>query len=418
MRLRVLLVTVVALAGSVLFISCSDYGIVATTPNLSSSLSIISPSSAVAGGPSFTLTATGAGFVSTSVVEWNGVNLSTTFVSSFQLTAQVPAANISSVGTAPIMVLTPPPNGGNSNVLVFTVVPSGNPVPALSSISPASAVAGGAAFTLTLNGSNFVSSSVVQWNANNRTTAFVNSSQLTAQIPASDIAAAGTARVSVFNPAPGGGSSNTLTFTITAMLAAPAGPADVAAPALSPDGRWAAYVWQAPNAASAALDEIFLRDTCAGAPLGCAPSVTRISVAMDGGAPDGPSFSPSVSADGRFVAFVSLADNLVPGDTSGVADVFLRDTCRGAPAGCAPTTSRVSIANDFAEANAPSASPAISADGRFVVFESQATNLVAGGSAAAPRVFLRDTCFAAPEGCLPSTTRLAAPLPRPPSSSF
>src|SRR5262249_30970819 len=67
-----------------------------------------------------------------------------------------------------------------------------NPTPTITTISPTSAVAGGAAFTLTVNGAYFVANSVVRWNGTDRPTAFVSSNQVTAQIPASDIAATGT----------------------------------------------------------------------------------------------------------------------------------------------------------------------------------------------------------------------------------
>jgi hypothetical protein len=90
-----------------------------------------------------------------------------------------------------------------------------NPVPNLTSISPAGATAGGAAFTLTVNGSSFVSSSVVRWNGANRATTFASASRLTASIPASDFAGAGSVSVTVFNPSPGGGLSNSRPFTIT-----------------------------------------------------------------------------------------------------------------------------------------------------------------------------------------------------------
>jgi hypothetical protein len=90
-----------------------------------------------------------------------------------------------------------------------------NPVPVSTSLNPTSATAGGAAFTLTVNGSNFINGSVVRWNGANRTTTFVSATQLTAAITAADIATAGTAQVTVFNPAPGGGTSNAQTFTIT-----------------------------------------------------------------------------------------------------------------------------------------------------------------------------------------------------------
>ena len=68
---------------------------------------------------------------------------------------------------------------------------------------------------MTVNGSDFVATSVVRWNGANRTTTFGSATQLTATIPATDIAAAGTAQVTVFNPAPGGGISSAQTFTIS-----------------------------------------------------------------------------------------------------------------------------------------------------------------------------------------------------------
>jgi hypothetical protein len=89
-----------------------------------------------------------------------------------------------------------------------------SPVPAFTSLAPMSATAGGAAFTLTATGTDFVAASVVRWNGADRATTFVSGTQLQAAIPASDIAVAGTAQVTVFNPAPGGGISNPLTFTI------------------------------------------------------------------------------------------------------------------------------------------------------------------------------------------------------------
>ena len=95
-----------------------------------------------------------------------------------------------------------------------TPPPSPNPAPAISSLSPASAAAGGAAFTLTVNGSGFDSASVVRWNDSSRATTFVSSTQLTASIPAGDIATGGTATVTVFNPAPGGGSSGGQNFSV------------------------------------------------------------------------------------------------------------------------------------------------------------------------------------------------------------
>jgi YVTN family beta-propeller protein len=183
-----------------------------TSSNPVPTLGSSSPTSAIAGGPAFTLTITGTNFVNGTVVEWNGVALVTTIVSGTQLTAVVPAGDIATAGTASVTIFTPAPGGGTSSALSFTI---NNPLPTSTLISPTSAAAGGPAFTLTITGTNFVGGSVVQWNGVALTTAFVSATQLTAAVPASDIATAGTASVTVFNSTPGGGNSGGLTFTIT-----------------------------------------------------------------------------------------------------------------------------------------------------------------------------------------------------------
>ncbi len=93
-----------------------------------------------------------------------------------------------------------------------------------------------------------------------------------------------------------------------------------------------------------------------------------ISMGYDGSLADGASTEPDVSGDGRYVAFTSEATNLVPGDTNGVADVFVFDRVTR-------KTLRVSVTSDGEQANGASRHPSISADGRYVAFESDATNL-------------------------------------------
>ena len=171
----------------------------------------LSPTSANAGGVAFTLTVNGTGFVSTSVVKFNGGAKTTTFVSTTQLTATITAADIATAGTATVTVTNPGP-GGTSNAASFTI---NNGVPTISSLSPSSAVAGSAAFTLTVNGAGFVSGATVNFNGATRATTFVSSTQITAAILASDIAIAGTANVSVTNPAPTSGPSGVQVFTIS-----------------------------------------------------------------------------------------------------------------------------------------------------------------------------------------------------------
>jgi hypothetical protein len=95
-----------------------------------------------------------------------------------------------------------------------TVTPPPNPVPVLTFLSPNSVTAGAASVSLTVNGSGLLGSSVVRWNGVNRFTTYVSPTQLIASIPASDVAAAGSAQVTVFSPSPGGGTSTALTFAI------------------------------------------------------------------------------------------------------------------------------------------------------------------------------------------------------------
>ncbi len=109
----------------------------------------------------------------------------------------------------------------------------------------------------------------------------------------------------------------------------------------------------------------------------------RISVATDGGQANDLSGWVAISGDGRHVAFQSLATTLVPADTNGVWDVFVRDRATG-------FTERVSVATGGAEGNGVSRHPAISADGRYVAFESEAPNLVADDTNDAQDVFLHD----------------------------
>ncbi|MCL5256307.1 MAG: Ig-like domain-containing protein [Chloroflexi bacterium] len=109
-------------------------------------------------------------------------------------------------------VFTNSQGSATSNAATLTV---NNPAPVLSTIDPATAQAGDGGFTLTVTGSGFLSGSVVRWNGADLTTTFVNSTQLTASVPAANIASAGTAEITVFNPTPGGGSSALLGFFVT-----------------------------------------------------------------------------------------------------------------------------------------------------------------------------------------------------------
>ncbi len=182
-----------------------------TVNNPLPNLSALFPASATVGGPNFILEVQGSNFVSGSVVKWKTVARATTFVSGTLLRAAIPASDLATGGTAAVTVFSPTPGGGTTAGVPFSI---NNPVPAVSSISPTSATALGSVFTLTVNGSGFATGASVQWNGVGKTTTYVSPTQLTAAIPAADIATGGMVKVGVVNVAPGGGNSTTQDFTI------------------------------------------------------------------------------------------------------------------------------------------------------------------------------------------------------------
>ncbi len=189
------------------------------TPNPVPSISFLSPDFIMVGSSSFTFEVPVTGLVTgESVVQWNGTPLSATpVVGTNRLRATVPGSFRTTPGIASITVFNPPAGGGTSNSRSFEVR---NPYPVLATLSTYARTAGGAGFTLVLNGSNpnFNSSTLAQWNGVSLTTTLVNSFQVSAMVPASLIAAPGTATVTAYNPAPGGGGSNGQIFTINAPV--------------------------------------------------------------------------------------------------------------------------------------------------------------------------------------------------------
>ncbi|WP_457667913.1 hypothetical protein [Thiolapillus sp.] len=151
-------------------------------------------------------------------------------------------------------------------------------------------------------------------------------------------------------------------------------------PSLSADGKLLVFHSAAPNLVPDDHNrvwDIFLRNTASG-------SLSRISNGMNGQEANGGSSDPVISADGRFVAFQSTASNLVPDDNNNRSDVFLYDIQSG-------TTTRISIDSNGNEANRGSGSAALSDNGRFVAFSSDATNLVANDNNGVSDIFLHDT---------------------------
>ncbi len=373
--LAVALVAILAVAG------CNDYGNTFQN-NTGASISFLSPAQVSAGNGDFALTVKGTGFVLKTVVQWNGKPLPTTVpVDSTGaalgnvVTATVTAALVAKPGVASIITLNPAYGAGQnglSNPIAFIINPPPNPQPGLTSICAPSAsgcTAGvpvnSADFTLTLNGSNFLPAtdpsggSQVKWSGATQNQLTIvgttTPNQITATVTAGLLTNAGSASVTVFNPPSpppvgcitactgggGGGSSAPATFTICPSTGCPPG-----------------------TTAGAAAAALVAEET------------------------------PALSLDGRYVAYTAVQNDR--------AQVFLRDTCEGAAAGCQIHTTLLSAAADGTPANNESHAPSMNSDGRYVAFSSAATNLV---EYAPPgrQVYLLDTCAGAGDSCKPST---------------
>jgi Tol biopolymer transport system component len=147
---------------------------------------------------------------------------------------------------------------------------------------------------------------------------------------------------------------------------------------ISYSGRFVAFTSVSPDIVpdgKTVSTDVFVRDRRTG-------TTERVSVALSGPANDS-SYEPSISPNGRYVTFSSSASNLVPGDTNGVNDCFIRDRQTG-------TTERVSVTSSGTQANDNCGGPSMSADGRYVAFYSYATNMVPGDTNFAYDVFEHD----------------------------
>jgi trimeric autotransporter adhesin len=435
-------------AGAVALAGCNDYGNTFQNPT-GASITSLSPSNIAAGSPDFTITVNGTGYIAKTVVQWNQKTIASTLIMDSSgniigITAVVPAALVAKPGTDFVNTLSPASGAGNnglSNTLSFIVNAPPNPVPTLTSLTPNSAAAGSPTLMLTLAGTNFLPTSdptggsVVHWNMGGTQTTLpatnISATSITATVSSAllvnSTAQSVTAAVSVYNaPASqtvgvgsnptggGGGASPGVNFTIT-----PAGTTGMSAqntvaeetPAVSVDGRFVAY-----SALQDGVSQIFVRDTCEGGPAGCQARTNVLSVAEDGiTAANADTTSPSMSADGRYVAFTSAASNLVAGAPAG-RQIYLRDTCVGATSGCTASTQLLSVDPSGALVGTESILPSVSASGRFIAFVAVTPSHVSKDAARSKsgatansgfrQVFVRDTCLGV-SGCTPKTTRIS-----------
>jgi hypothetical protein len=174
-------------------------------PPAASTIASVSPVLAVAGGPAFLLTVSGTGYAAGSTILWNGQPLPTSFVSATQLTALVDSGLLLAAGTANLSVQTP-----SAPLSATAKFPINGPTIVI--VSPNTAPAGAAGFTLSVTGTNFLSGSSILWNGSAVATQYVSATQLTAAVPASFVTAAGAVKIVVQNAA--GAVSNAADFTI------------------------------------------------------------------------------------------------------------------------------------------------------------------------------------------------------------
>jgi len=419
----------------------------------------ISKTSAPVNDPGFTLTVNGSNFFSGAHVQWDGLDRVTQFVSDTQLTAQILTGDIAVGGNHTIRVSNPSPNAGVSDAVNFFVQA---PKPTITAITPDPVYANGDTM-FTVTGTNFLptSSKVLFDGQPPLFSPNVSATQITFRVqtparlgpvqikvsndgfgPQSDArdvsliaSAAGITTSPIFGPLLTDDMSESIYAEHTDVvgffyygvsifetcLGIPSctpttqhfldlhtppsshlGPWPALIPgSISADGRYFVYAPQARIGAGQFPEygPSYVYDRCKGATAGCAPSNYRITVPIDGTVPSddtggggcgfqtGPCFArgqaDSISGDGRYVVFQSDLSNLVAGDTDGVTDVFLRDMCLGAPAGCLPTTVRIAASAD---------SPGMSKDARFVFYRSMP------GAA----IHAYDTCIGQGSGCVPN----------------
>ena len=404
--------------------------------NQTPSLTSVSPAAANAGGAATTITLTGVGFVPNSEATINGAARTTTFDSSSTLEALLTAGDLASAGVDQVQVVSPAPGGGASNIVTFAVNPTnlfGLPmlvdlardgsqaengvcgatcsgtIPTLSTAGPAATQTGGlVAF------------------ASNSTNLLANPTTGSSNIFLRNTCLATTSVSSTTTCTP-----STSEVSLTPSGVAPDGSSSE--PSLDTTGAHVAYTSTASNLVNyvpvtGGTRQVYWQPTCTttnGTTSGCAGTATGaaalVSISADGStAGNGDSYNPVISEDGQYVAFVSLATNLVQNVVAdGVTpQVYVRNTCNLVPpasTGCIPTTYLVSTADGITPGNAASSNPAISNDGLFVAFASSASNLgaTAPNPGGAAEIFERSTCVTtiATSGntCVPATNLVSTP---------
>ena len=176
----------------------------------------IAPTAVPAGASATTLTVTGSGFTAQTTIEVGNASETATFVSSTQLTASVPAAQLATGGLLPVKAL----NGADASTAAINLEVD-NPVPSVTQIAPQALAVGAPGGTVIVTGTGFVSTTSVYVNGSARPTTYGNATQVTAALSTADLAAAGSLQVSAVNPSPQGGASQNLVLSVVAPTSTP-----------------------------------------------------------------------------------------------------------------------------------------------------------------------------------------------------
>jgi hypothetical protein len=376
-----------------------------------------------------TITVSGRSFVPNSFIEVNGVARTTVFAGSTSLTTKLTSADLSTGGIDQVVVVNPAPGGGTSNVISLSVNPTttvGLPVlvdlglngvvanagicgPNCAGPVPTELTAGPA---ISSNGQQVAFASL----SNNLIVDETNtSSEIFFRTTCLNLTTSCTPTTRIISLTSSGGTSNGASSE----------------PTLDSSAAHAAFTSLATNLVTTTTvpngtRQVYWIPVCTSTTtcfVGNVPATTLVSAAADGISPgNGDSYNPVISPDGSYVAFVSLATNLVSNITfDGVTpQVFIRSTCGGiTTTACVPTTYLVStpdVTLPFTtQADGPSTTPSISNDGLFVSFSSSATNLgaTAPNPSGADEIFVRSTCVTtislSTNDCTPITNLISTP---------
>lgn len=394
----------------------------------------ITPTSVQAGGTGTTITLAGTGFVSQfSYVTLNGSRIPTTILSTTSASATLTAGDLILGGVDQIAVVNPSPGGGTSKILTFAVTPThllGLPelVDLAEDGSQASTgICGGVSNCQ--NGSLGLNLDTVGPSTNN-TGQFVAFASVSHNLVLSDTNP--NTDVYLRNTCLGVATCVPLTSVISTDSNGDAANGNSSEPSIDAAGTTAAFTSLATNLVTsvsvpAGMTQVYWRPVCIASGTatcvgnGSTNSVPQlISISADGqSAGNGPSYDPVVSADGDYVAFVSLATNLVSDITPNgtIPQIYIRNTCGISTATntstCVPTTFLVSSPDGATAGNGASSDPSISNTGLYVTFTSLASNLgaTAPNPSGASQVFERFTCvtsLASPSNtCVPVTTLIS-----------